>query len=67
MLLRSALQKADQYGVRAHTMAAHGALKMYENFGFNLIETVSTDYSIYGVKEPYGYHLMVREPVEVGE
>lgn len=62
MLVQSGLRVADQYGVKVYVMSEPAALKLYLNFGFELLETVSTDYSKYGGTEPTAEHFLVRRP-----
>ncbi|KAJ5735781.1 uncharacterized protein N7483_000906 [Penicillium malachiteum] len=63
MLVKSGLDVADQYGLKTYVMSEPAALKLYLNFGFQLIETVSTDYSQFGGKEPMVHYFLTREPV----
>ncbi|KAJ5609447.1 hypothetical protein N7528_010014 [Penicillium herquei] len=63
MLVKSGLDVADQYGLKTYVMSEPAALKLYLNFDFQLIETVSTDYSQFGGKEPMVHYFLTREPV----
>lgn len=62
MLVQSGMKVADQYGMKIYVMSEPAALKLYLNFGFELLETVSTDYSKYGGTEPSVEHFLVRAP-----
>ncbi|MCJ1313306.1 hypothetical protein MMC25_006983 [Agyrium rufum] len=48
LLVKAGHAIADEYGVNVHVMASMEGLRLYETHGFQLIETVSTDYSQYG-------------------
>ncbi|CEO59179.1 hypothetical protein PMG11_03863 [Penicillium brasilianum] len=65
MLVQSGLKVGDQYGMKVYVMSEPAALKLYLNHGFELLETVSTDYSIYGGTEPTVEHFLVRVPRSV--
>lgn len=67
MLVKSGLEIADKYHKKAHVMARPAGLKLYEDQGFRIVETTSTDYSQFGAIEPYVHHFMVREPFEEPE
>ncbi|KAJ5647268.1 hypothetical protein N7490_003640 [Penicillium lividum] len=62
MLVESGLRVADQYKLKTYVMSEPAALKLYLNLGFELVESVSTDYSQYGGTEPMVHHFLVREP-----
>jgi hypothetical protein len=62
MLVKSGLQIADRYRIKTYVMSEPAALKLYLNHGFELVDTVSTDYSKYGGTEPTVHHFLVREP-----
>ncbi|KAJ5948988.1 hypothetical protein N7454_002295 [Penicillium verhagenii] len=62
MLVESGLRIADQYKLRTYVMSEPAALKLYLNLDFQLVETVSTDYSQYGGLEPMVHYFLVREP-----
>ena len=60
MLVQSGLKIADEHGIKAYVMSEPAGLKVYQNTGFKLVETVSSDYSKYGGTEPSVHHFMVR-------
>ncbi|OKO92065.1 hypothetical protein PENSUB_12910 [Penicillium subrubescens] len=62
MLVQSGMKIADQYGMKIYVMSEPAALKLYLNLRFELLETVSTDYSKYGGTEPTVEHFLVRAP-----
>jgi hypothetical protein len=62
MLVQSGMKVADQHGMKIYDMSEPAALKLYLNFGFDLLETVSTDYSKYDRTEPTVEHFLVRAP-----
>lgn len=62
MLVQSGLTIADQHAIKTYVMSEPAALKLYLNLGFNLVETVSTDYSQYGGTEPMVHYFLIREP-----
>jgi GNAT superfamily N-acetyltransferase len=62
MLVQSGLKVGDQYGIKVYVMSEPASLKLYLNHGFELLETVSTDYSKYGGTEPTVEHFLVRVP-----
>ncbi|KAK9384800.1 hypothetical protein V1515DRAFT_610430 [Lipomyces mesembrius] len=63
MLVQSGLKIADENGMRAYVMSEPAGLKVYQNNGFKVVQTVSTDYSKYGGTDPLVHHFMVRQPV----
>ncbi|CAI7611533.1 unnamed protein product [Penicillium glandicola] len=65
MLVRSGLQIADQQGIKTYVMSEPAALKLYLSLGFQLVDTVSVDYSHYGGTEPMVMYFLVREPSQV--
>ncbi|KUM59858.1 hypothetical protein ACN42_g7275 [Penicillium freii] len=65
MLVQSGLQIADQQGIKTYVMSEPAALKLYLNLGFQLVDTVSVDYSRYGGTEPVVEYFLVREPSQV--
>lgn len=61
MLIRRGLDVADRYGLRTLVMSEQASLKLYLNLGFELVETVSTDYAQFGGTEPVVHYFMVRD------
>lgn len=43
-------------------MSEQASLKLYLNLGFEVVETVATDYTEYGGTEPVMQYFLVREP-----
>ncbi|KAJ5199672.1 Acyl-CoA N-acyltransferase [Penicillium cf. griseofulvum] len=64
MLVQSGLQIADQQGIKTYVMSEPAALKLYLSLGFQLVDTVSVDYSQYGGTEPVVMYFLVREPYQ---
>ncbi|KAJ5129036.1 hypothetical protein N7448_002748 [Penicillium atrosanguineum] len=62
MLVKSGLRIADVHGIKTYVMSEPAALKLYLNLGFELVDTVSTDYSQYGGTEPMVHYFLVRQP-----
>ncbi|KAJ5177559.1 Acyl-CoA N-acyltransferase [Penicillium coprophilum] len=65
MLVQSGLQIADQQGMKTYVMSEPAALKLYLSLGFQLVDTVSVDYSQYGGTEPMVMYFLIREPSQV--
>ncbi|KAH8648271.1 hypothetical protein BGZ60DRAFT_499633 [Tricladium varicosporioides] len=63
MLVRSGLRIADINNLKSYVMASPAGLKMYLDQGFEIVETVSQDYSEYGGTSLDIHHFMVRLPV----
>ena len=63
MLVQSGLQIADTNNLKSYVMASPAGLKMYLDQGFEIVETISQDYSEYGGASPAINHFMVRQPV----
>lgn len=62
-LLKSGLDVADANGLRTIVTAQPAGVKLYLNHGFDLMQTVSIDYSQYGGTENKEDHFMIRQPV----
>jgi hypothetical protein len=62
MLVQSGLHIADQHRIKTYVMSETAGLKLYLSLGFQLIDTVSVDYSEYGGTEPVVMYFLVREP-----
>ncbi|KAJ5951856.1 Acyl-CoA N-acyltransferase [Penicillium vulpinum] len=65
MLVQSGLQIADQQGIKSYVMAELPGLKLYLSLGFQLVETVSVDYTQYGGTEPMVVYFLVRQPCQL--
>lgn len=65
MLVRSGLEIADRHQVKTYVMSSSAGLKVYLNSGFELVESVRTDYSQYGGTEPVEDYFLVRKPTPV--
>lgn len=63
LMLQSGLRVADAHGLKTIVTASPAGLKLYLNHGFELLETVSVDYSKYGGTENTDNHFMVRQPL----
>ena len=63
MLTSSGLEIADSYGVKTYATASPAGLNVYTRLGFQIVETVSTDYTQFGGTEPLVHHFVVRQPV----
>lgn len=48
MLTSSGLEIADSYGVKTYATASPAGLNVYTRLGFQIVETVSTDYTQFG-------------------
>jgi hypothetical protein len=65
MLVRSGLDIADQHQIKSYVMSSPAALKLYRSLCFELVDTVSTDYSQFGGTEPALQYFLVRRPSPV--
>ena len=65
LLVKSGLSVADAYRQGAYVMASPAGLRVYDDQGFEIAETTSTDCSRFGLRELDFHHFMVREPASV--
>lgn len=63
MLVQNGFRIADQHGIKTYVISTQAGLKLYLSLGFQVIETVSVDYSKYGGTEPMVTSFLVREPL----
>ncbi|KAI9925799.1 hypothetical protein MW887_005605 [Aspergillus wentii] len=61
MLVQSGLKIADAYNLKTYVMSEPAGLKVYLNHGFEVVDTVETDYSEFGGKEAMVHYFLVRE------
>lgn len=61
-MLEEALRKVDQAGLKAIVMSHPAGRKMYEDHGFEHVQTVTQDDSEYGSTGPMVHYFLVRKP-----
>lgn len=66
MLVNSGLEVADLNRIKVYAMASPAGSNVYKRLGFDIVETVSTDYSQFGGTAPLVHYFLIRQPVPVG-
>lgn len=61
LMLEEALRKIDEAGMKAIVMSHPAGRKMYEDHGFEHVQTVTQDDSKYGSTEPLVHYFLVRQ------
>ncbi|KAH7321805.1 acetyltransferase-like protein [Rhexocercosporidium sp. MPI-PUGE-AT-0058] len=62
LMLKEALGKIDEAGLKVIVMSHPAGRKMYEDHGFEHVQTVTQDDSKYGATEPFVHYFLVRRP-----
>ncbi|KAH6699996.1 acetyltransferas-like protein [Leptodontidium sp. MPI-SDFR-AT-0119] len=63
LMLEEALRNIDEAGLKAIVMSHSAGRKMYEDHGFERVQTVTQDDSKYGSTEPFVHYFLVRQPL----
>ncbi|KAH6715573.1 acetyltransferas-like protein [Leptodontidium sp. MPI-SDFR-AT-0119] len=63
LMLEEALRKIDRAGLKAIVMSHPASRKMYEDHGFEHIQTVTQPIQKYGSTEPFVHYFLVRHPL----
>ena len=63
LMLEEALRKIDEVGLKAIVMSHPAGRKIYEDHGFEHVQTSTQDDSKYGATEPFVHYFLVRQPL----
>ncbi|KAH0345208.1 acyl-CoA N-acyltransferase, partial [Aureobasidium melanogenum] len=62
MLLQAGLDVADAYGLNSFVTSSVAGIRLYQKHGFEVVETHTIDYSLFGGVEPVTNYFMIRKP-----